>query len=578
MTNMEFFHSFCKINCIFSRKNCNIPWSENYISNSVPKENSSARQFSYLSTKKAGLSEKVLFLRFMNKTSTIKHLLAKPFCENLNVFAAQYLCIAVVDLVCNLFSGKALFALQRAGMSVAVAYIVTFVFGLFKSGKASKAIGSVLCILGAFNAVVDIFSFRILGCNFAQDCISAVAATNPVETKGFLQSYFDVITIGACAVTLFAIRKCYNAISGLDTSKPCRALKWSLSLLTVLSLSLWAVLPKEKHDGLYYNKLFLILSYKPVVIEDHPAGEYVLCTDGEQPDCIVLVIGESFAKSHASTFGYGRNTTPRLDSMAGEGVVFPYSNAFSAWPRTVESMLMMLSSCTSDTFSEYSDRKVDFLLDVMRAAGYRTFWFSNQNPGNASENAVARIAAKADTVVMMPPPTFTQKALDECLLPPIKALADSCTAKCFAIVHMLGQHEAFRDRYPSSFDRFKPDKAFSRKSRIIAEYDNAVLYNDYVVSTIMETFADRDAVVLFVPDHGLDVFESSPHFVGHAKLSDPASLATGLRIPMYVFVSGEFSGKYPLKLRKIRSMSNGKFTTDRLMDYILELAGVHGSV
>lgn len=514
----------------------------------------------------------------MNRSSTINRLLTKPFRENLNVFAAQFLCISIVDLVCNLYFGKVLFAIQRAGLSIAIAYFITFIYGLFKPGKASKVIGSIFCLYGIVNVVVDIFSFKILGCNFAPDCISAVAATNPVESKGFLQMYFDVRSIGTSIITLLAIRECYVVLPRLNKSKEVGVLQWTLSLLTVLSLSLWVILPKEKHDGLYLDKLFLVFSYKPAVFEENSVREYDLRLDRDTPDCIVLVIGESFAKSHASTFGYERKTTPRLDSMARQGSVFLYGNAFSTWPRTVEALAMMLTSCTSDTFREDSWPRNDFLLDVMRAAGYRTFWISNQTSAGGSYTVIDRMADKADSVVRMPPPTFKRKVFDECVISPIRTLADSCQTNCFMIVQLHGQHEAFKDRYPSSFDKFKPDKALSRKSRIIAEYDNAVLYNDYVVSTIMETFAGRDAVVLYVPDHGLDVYESNKNFVGHAKLADPVSLETGLRIPMYVFVSEKFRDRYPSKVQMIQSMSTEEFVTDRMMDYILELSGIHGSI
>lgn len=510
----------------------------------------------------------------MDKAVTIKRLLIKPFRENLNVFASQYLCLATVDLVCNIYSGKILFAIERAGLAVAIAFFVTFIFGLFKPGKASKFIGAVFCILGATNVVVDIFSFKILGCNFSQDCLSAVAATNIIETKGFLLMYFDVQSIGASAIVLYAIWKCHDVMSGMKASRPGGILEWTLSLLTVFSMLLWGMLPKVTHEGMYVDKLVLLFSYKPAVFDDDSVREYEVQTAGSRPDCIVLVIGESFTRSHASTFGYERNTTPDLDSMAREGVVIPYGKAFSTWPRTVESMAMMLTSCTSDSFSADVWQKNDFLLDVMHSAGYRTFWISNQSSFGFGGNLVSKMAARSDSLVWMSSSKLLKVDFDECLLSPLESLVGSGRKDCFIVVHMQGQHEAFKDRYPSSFDKFKPDRALNRKSRLIAEYDNAVLYNDHVVSAIMETFSDRDAVVIYVPDHGLDVYESNGNFVGHARPSDPLSMEAGLKIPMYVFVSGEFSERHPSAVQMIRSASSEEFVTDQLMDYILEIAGV----
>jgi heptose-I-phosphate ethanolaminephosphotransferase len=56
----------------------------------------------------------------------------------------------------------------------------------------------------------------------------------------------------------------------------------------------------------------------------------------------------------------------------------------------------------------------------------------------------------------------------------------------------------------------------------MAEYDNSVLYNDYVVSEIIKCFADKDAVVLYFSDHAIDLFETDEKYCGHA-LSNNAS-------------------------------------------------------
>src|SRR5690606_41021472 len=46
------------------------------------------------------------------------------------------------------------------------------------------------------------------------------------------------------------------------------------------------------------------------------------------------------------------------------------------------------------------------------------------------------------------------------------------------VLHLLGTHTAYHQRYPEEFNHFSGS---GKKEKIIAEYDNAVRYNDFVV-------------------------------------------------------------------------------------------------
>ncbi len=93
--------------------------------------------------------------------------------------------------------------------------------------------------------------------------------------------------------------------------------------------------------------------------------------------------------------------------------------------------------------------------------------------------------------------------------------------KC-VFYHLMGQHEAFQSRYPKAFERFKAKDYLTfpeHQREVLAAYDNATLYNDYVVSSIIDLYKDKDAVVFYFSDHALDVFDTDPDFFGHAKMT-----------------------------------------------------------
>ena len=71
----------------------------------------------------------------------------------------------------------------------------------------------------------------------------------------------------------------------------------------------------------------------------------------------------------------------------------------------------------------------------------------------------------------------------------------------------MGQHVFYSQRYPKNrtlftVNDYKDRKLDSKAKQIVAEYDNAMLYNDYVISQIVSRFIDKESVILYLPDHG----------------------------------------------------------------------------
>lgn len=82
------------------------------------------------------------------------------------------------------------------------------------------------------------------------------------------------------------------------------------------------------------------------------------------------------------------------------------------------------------------------------------------------------------------------------------------------IFHFLGLHVDFSQRYLRNYSTFS-SKDYSRTDiseedkQILADYDNAIVYNDFVIDSIIKLYENKDAVIIFVPDHGERVFDHS---------------------------------------------------------------------
>ena len=110
---------------------------------------------------------------------------------------------------------------------------------------------------------------------------------------------------------------------------------------------------------------------------------YLYSEDGEPGDerpNLVLIVIDTLRADHMSSYGYGRPTTPRIDRLAGESLVFLNSYSASTW--TLPSGASLLTGLFP---GQHGLRSVDDRLSPdastvarhLRAAGYRTVAFTD---------------------------------------------------------------------------------------------------------------------------------------------------------------------------------------------------------
>ncbi|MDF5920142.1 sulfatase-like hydrolase/transferase [Pseudomonas aeruginosa] len=108
-----------------------------------------------------------------------------------------------------------------------------------------------------------------------------------------------------------------------------------------------------------------------------PPLKNLVDANGDTPRTLVLVIGESTSRRHTSLYGYPRVTTPQLDVTEGAnrnltliqqrgGVAAIYHRGAAAGANVRD--------------QEHPDRFLTdpSLMNLMKQAGYKTFWITNQ--------------------------------------------------------------------------------------------------------------------------------------------------------------------------------------------------------
>ncbi|HEF4899786.1 TPA: sulfatase-like hydrolase/transferase, partial [Campylobacter lari] len=79
------------------------------------------------------------------------------------------------------------------------------------------------------------------------------------------------------------------------------------------------------------------------------------------------------------------------------------------------------------------------------------------------------------------------------------------------VIQLMGTHFKYDRRYEKQFAKFTSKdikRNLDEKFKVnIANYANAVLYNDYFVNEIFNLFKDKEAIIVYISDHGESVYE-----------------------------------------------------------------------
>lgn len=204
----------------------------------------------------------------------------------------------------------------------------------------------------------------------------------------------------------------------------------------------------------------------------------------------VVVVGESLSRDYMSAYGYNVKTTPYMDAMIDQNELLRFNNAFATDIFTVICVPRMLTSESS-----YYQNQDYTLVDLLKSNGYSCYWLSNQTRGGFDDNAISVLADNCDRKVF----DDVVKGYDEDLLPYVKECISSESTKKLIIVHFVGNHEPAKHHYPQVLPYLR-NVSYSDENTY--HYENSIMYNDSVFSTIIDILPKRNTVLFYASDHG----------------------------------------------------------------------------
>lgn len=289
---------------------------------------------------------------------------------------------------------------------------------------------------------------------------------------------------------------------------------------------------------------------------------------------IVLVIGESYNKHHSSLYGYPLETTPLQRKRYENGELFLFNNVVTHW------------NITSNAFIEIFSRPLFPIL--FRRAGYHVTFFSNQfvfkrfgkKKANISGNHFLSNKALSDSIFDYRNSRtrhYDMELIKEFARYKSETVSEPYT---FDIIHLIGQHFEYELRYPKNETYFTESEYINRQlndeeRQFVTHYDNATLYNDKVLDSVIRMFEQEEAVVIFISDHGEEVYDDE-HVKGRLFQRPTYSIAhQEYEIPMWIWCSEKYKLAHNEIVEQIKKSLDKPFITDDISQLFYYLAGIN---
>jgi glucan phosphoethanolaminetransferase (alkaline phosphatase superfamily) len=283
----------------------------------------------------------------------------------------------------------------------------------------------------------------------------------------------------------------------------------------------------------------------------------------------ILIIGESGRAGEWAINGYHRNTSPRISKRLN---LVTFSNTVAGGNFTEYAVPQIVSQATPDNFElQYREKCI---VSAFKEAGFKTYWLSN----NLDDGTIQIHANEADEVVL----NLGNNPLDmDMVTRELTRVLAKKEDRVFVIIHTIGSHWAYTERYPPAFKVFTPVinnvgiyRSESRKKDfLINAYDNSILYCDATIDTVISITAKENAcsTVFYISDHGEDLMDDSRERLTHG--SDPPSVFVA-HIPFFVWYSDNYKELFPDRISWLQMHKDRKTGTENVFPSLAQMASL----
>ncbi|MBR6988708.1 MAG: phosphoethanolamine transferase [Bacteroidaceae bacterium] len=298
---------------------------------------------------------------------------------------------------------------------------------------------------------------------------------------------------------------------------------------------------------------------------------------------IVFVIGESYNKRHSQLYGYSKETTPYMQKRFDNGEIIRFTDVVTPWNVTSNAFKSFLSTHSDDESGLWADGVL--FPALFKKAGYTVSLFTQQfmkstRLAAADFNGSFFLNDEELDSLCFDVRNKTKWKYDGGLIKEYGKHTGAYGKYNLIVFHLIGQHVDYSQRYPESEKQFIAGSIermdlTEKERKIVADYDNATYYNDKVINSICNLFSDKDAILIYMPDHGEEVYDEIRAFGRlHDANMSPALVRAEFEIPFVVWGSKIFRKRHKALFDQLKAISNKPFKTDDIAHFFLNLGGI----
>lgn len=442
--------------------------------------------------------------------------------------------------------------------------------------------------------------YVIYGQEFSQSVLYVMFESNTSEASEFLSQYFSLklvlVALGYTAVAIFLWTRlrpvtvptpwrwlvCVAILYGLIVNPIAHKVlvqkKSVKRALISLSGRLEPAAPWQFVSG-YGEYRHQLASLTKLLSSNNalPPLANLQDSSGSAPRTLVLVIGESTQRNHMSLYGYPRETTPELDKMhKTDKNLTVFNHVVTSRPYTIEILQQALTFADEKNPDLYLTKPS--LMNLMKQAGYKTFWITNQQTMTERNTMLTVFSQQTDKQFYMNQQrTQSAREYDTNVLEPFKKVLADPAPKKFIIVHLLGTHIKYAYRYPEQWNTFDgktegaPAGLSEEQLASYNAYDNANHFNDHVLASLINDYkaTDPNGFLLYFSDHGEEVYDTPPHNIqGRNEEAPTRHMYT---IPFILWTSPSWQETHP---RDLAADVDRKYSSSQLIHTWSDLAGL----
>ena len=557
-------------------------------------------------------------------TRLFNGMITQPIRNNLSFFLFLFL-FGGTCIIFEPWNGSRILGLIELFLDLYVLCVFLMIFP--KIGR--KYIKVIVSFILYFIGLIDMWCYHVLHMPITASLFQVLLQTNKQESQEAIRVYWDsavlfspfglliLIATIHVIVSIFGLMKKNETINKLLL--PLWNKKGNIVLSIILCLCFIVSLPDKERlftsyifelspediekKEIFFNVNTRANMYLPIyrfyaAIKDihHFNNEIVrlpIIADQTQVDScaftspiIVLIIGESYNRHHSELYGYSKATTPFQKKRLDKNEIYLFKDVVSAWNLTSLSFQDMFSLKTQNSPGEWYDYPL--FTTMFRRAGYDVSFLSNQYvlslEGRLSDFVEDLFLNEAHmSNIQFSHRNKETHNFDIGLLADYDSLTHTSQYKTsipqLTIFHFRGLHAAFNERFPKQKAFFSAND-YQRRDltpedlQILADYDNAMRYNDEVIEGILSRMENKEAIVINLADHGERIFDYGTTNYGRSMALTQESICQQYEIPFWIWCSSSYKEKHPEIVQQIISSQQKPWITSNLPHLMLFLAGI----